>query len=118
MSSFGITTQTVDDEVAIVAVTGYVDFDAAPALKASLVGCIKAGSSHVVVDLAEAGFIDSTAIGVLVGALKRLQESGGSLVVVCANENVQSIFELVGLDEVISLHRSRDDAVSAFARAA
>jgi anti-anti-sigma regulatory factor len=38
--------------------------------------------------------------------------------VVCTNENVRSIFELVGLDEVISLHRSRDDAISAFARAA
>ena len=116
--SFSITTETIDDQVAAVAVTGYVDFDAAPALKHSLVDCIEAGRSQLVVDLAEAGFIDSTAIGVLVGALKRLQESGGSLVVVCANENVQSIFELVGLDEVITLHRSRDDAISAFARAA
>jgi anti-sigma B factor antagonist len=118
MSAFGITRQTIDDEVAVVAVTGYVDFDAGPALKESLVACIDAGSSHLVVDLAEAGFIDSTAIGILVGALKRLEESGGSLVVVCTNENVQSIFELVGLDEVINLHRSRDDAISAFARAA
>jgi anti-sigma B factor antagonist len=116
--SFSITTETIDDQVAAVAVTGYVDFDAAPALKHSLVDCIEDGRSQLVVDLAEAGFIDSTAIGVLVGALKRLQESGGSLVVVCANENVQSIFELVGLDEVITLHRSRDDAISAFARAA
>ena len=116
--SFSITTETIDDQVAAVAVSGYVDFDAAPALKHSLVDCIEAGRSQLVVDLAEAGFIDSTAIGVLVGALKRLQESGGSLVVVCANENVQSIFELVGLDEVISLHGSRDDAISAFARAA
>ena len=116
--SFSITTETVDDQVAAVAVSGYVDFDAAPALKHSLVDCIEAGRSQLVVDLAEAGFIDSTAIGVLVGALKRLQESGGSLVVVCANENVQSIFELVGLDEIITLHRSRDDAISALARAA
>jgi len=118
MSAFSISTETVDDAVAIVAVHGYLDFDAAPALKHSLVECIEAGTGHLVVDLAETGFIDSTAIGVLVGATKRLQESGGSLVVVCANENVQSIFELVGLDEVINLHRSRDDAISAFARAA
>jgi anti-sigma B factor antagonist len=118
MSAFSITTETIDDEVVAVAVTGYLDFDAAPALKHNLVDCIEAGSSHVVVDLAEAGFIDSTAIGVLVGALKRLEESGGSLVVVCTNENVRSIFELVGLDEVISLHPSRDDAISAFPRAA
>jgi anti-sigma B factor antagonist len=81
MSAFSISTETVDDAVAIVAVHGYLDFDAAPALKQSLVGCIQAGTGHLVVDLAETGFIDSTAIGVLVGATKRLQESGGSLVV-------------------------------------
>jgi anti-sigma B factor antagonist len=118
MSAFSIAKETIDDEVSVVAVTGYLDFDAAPALKHSLVDCIDAGTGHLVVDLTETGFIDSTAIGVLVGALKRLEESGGSLVVVCTNENVQSIFELVGLDEVISLHGSRDDAISAFARAA
>jgi anti-sigma B factor antagonist len=118
MSAFSISRETVDDEVAVVSVTGYLDFDAAPALKQRLLESIDAGCDRVVVDLAETGFIDSTAIGVLVGALKRMQESGGSLVVVCANENVQSIFELVGLDEVINLHRSRDDALSAFARAA
>jgi len=118
MSAFSIAKETIDDEVSVVAVGGYLDFDAAPALKLSLVDCIKAGTGHLVVDLTETGFIDSTAIGVLVGALKRLEESGGSLVVVCTNENVQSIFELVGLDEVIGLHRSRDDAISAFARAA
>jgi anti-sigma B factor antagonist len=118
MSAFSIHRETADDEVAIVSVTGYLDFDAAPALKHGLVDCIEAGTGHLVVDLTETGFIDSTAIGVLVGALKRLEGSGGSLVVVCTNENVKSIFELVGLDEVINLHRSRDDAVSAFARAA
>jgi anti-sigma B factor antagonist len=118
MSAFTITSEPSDDEIAIVAVNGYLDFDAAPILKNRLVDCIEAGSSHLVVDLAETGFIDSTAIGVLVGALKRVQESGGSLVVVCTNDNVQSIFELVGLDEIISLHRSRNDAISAFARAA
>jgi anti-sigma B factor antagonist len=117
MSAFGITEEAVDDEVAVVAVTGYVDFDVAPMLKRGLVDCIEAGRSRLVVDLTDVGFIDSTAVGVLVGALKRLQESGGSMVVVCTNENVRSIFELVGLDELVSLHRSRDDAISAFARA-
>ena len=56
--SFSITTETVDDQVAAVAVSGYVDFDAAPALKHSLVDCIEAGRSQLVVDLAEAGFIN------------------------------------------------------------
>ena len=118
MSAYSITEEIVDDELAVISVTGYLDFDAAPRLKDSLVDRIEAGSTHLVVDLTEVGFIDSTAIGVLVGTLKTLEELSGSLVVVCTNENVRSIFELVGLDEIITLHRSRDDAISALARAA
>ena len=113
-----ITQQAVDDDVHVVAVTGYLDFDAAPRLKRCIVDCIEAGGRRLVVDLSDAGFIDSTGIGVLAGALKRLRECDGSLVVVCTHENVRSIFELVGLDDLIPLHQSRDDAISALARAA
>ena len=116
--SFSITTETVDDQVAAVAVSGYVDFDAAPALKHSLVDCIEAGRSQLVVDLAEAGFIDSTAIGVLAGASRRLAEtSGGSLAVVCTDENVLRIFEIAGIETMLTLYGSRDEALAAPARA-
>jgi anti-sigma B factor antagonist len=116
MTPFFIRHETSDD-VAIVMADGYVDFDAAPALKQNIVHQMDAGARHLVIDLSAAEFIDSTAIGVLVGALKRLQESGGSLAVVCTNENIRAVFEIVGLDDMIPMHRSRDDAVSALARA-
>ena len=118
MGSFSIINQRSGEAAATVCVSGYLDFDNAPALKRSLLDPIEAGSSQLVVDLTDVDFIDSTAIGVLIGAQKRLQESGGSVAVVCTNENVRDIFDLVGLSEVVSLHRSRDDAISAFARAA
>jgi len=112
MSPFVIRDDSSDD-IAVIEVDGYVDFDAAPALKRSIVRQIDAGSRHLVIDLSAAEFIDSTAIGVLVGALKRLQESSGSLAVVCTNENILNIFEIVGLDDMIPLHRSRDDVARA-----
>ena len=74
MNAFSITQQAVDDDVHVIAVTGYLDFDAAPRLKRCIVDCIEAGGRRLVVDLSDAGFIDSTGIGVLAGALKRLRE--------------------------------------------
>ncbi len=118
MSSFYMTDHLVDDEVCVVCVGGYVDFDVAPRLKKCLVRRIEEGVRVILVDLSEAGFIDSTGIGVLVGALKRLREAGGALAVICANENVSSIFEIVGLENVISLYRSREDALAALAQPA
>ncbi len=117
MSPFFIR-QDSSDDIAVIVADGYLDFDAAPALKQNIVDQIDEGSRHLVIDLSAAEFIDSTAIGVLVGGLKRLDESGGSLAVVCTNENIRYIFEIAGLDSMIPLHRSRDDALSALASVA
>jgi anti-sigma B factor antagonist len=117
MSSFYISDYEADG-VCMLRVGGYVDFAVAPDLKRSLITCIENGHQRIVVDLSETGFIDSTAIGVLVGAFKRMNEADGELAVVCANENVRSIFEIVGLQNVIPLHRKPEDAVAGFTQAA
>ena len=117
MASFYLSDTVTQDDVCIIRVGGYVDFDVAPQLKHYIVDHIGTGARHLVIDLSDAGFIDSTAIGVLVGALKRLRDIGGSLDVVCDSENVRNIFEIVGLENVIPMHRSRDDALAALAQA-
>ena len=104
--------------VRILRVAGDVDFDAAPQLKRHIMGRVNAGDRQLIVDLSAVEFIDSTAIGVLVGALKRLGANGGSLLVVCDNEDIRGIFETVGLEHVMPLHRSHGDAFAALAHAA
>ena len=118
VDSFFISDHPADEDVHVIRVGGYVDFDVAPQLKKCIVHRIESGDRQLVVDLSDAGFIDSTAIGVLVGALKRLHEVGGSLAVVCASDNVRGIFDIVGLQNVIPLHSSRENAFAALGRAA
>jgi len=118
VGTFFIREEKLDGETSAIVVDGSLDFDAAPGLKESVGGQIGTGSRHLIIDLSATDFIDSTAIGVLVGALKRVQESGGSLGVVCTSENVRSVFEIVGLDDFIPVHGTRDEAVSAIASAA
>jgi anti-sigma B factor antagonist len=109
---------TRDGDLAIVAMGGELDYEASPQLRARLVGAIKAGGRRLVLDLSDVTFIDSTAIGVLAGTVARLDDAGGgSLAVVSTNEKVLQIFEITGLDSVIALHSSREEAVSAFSMA-
>ncbi len=109
---------TTDGDLAIVAMGGELDYEASPQLRARLVGAIKSGGRRLVLDLSDVTFIDSTAIGVLAGTVARLDEAGGgSLAVVSTNDKVLQIFEITGLDGVISLHSSREEAVSAFSLA-
>ena len=108
------------DDIAMLVAGGDIDYDASPQLRERLADRIHAGARRLVVDLSKVTFIDSTAIGVLVGAVMRLhEEGGGTLAVVCAEENrrVMRIFEIAGVDSLIALHRSREEALSELAPA-
>lgn len=103
-------------DVAIVVIGGEVDFEVSPQLRAHIMRAIKSGKRRLILDLSDVTFIDSTAIGVLAGAVERLDESGGgSLSVVSSHEKVIQIFEITGLESVISVHASRADALAAVA---
>jgi anti-sigma B factor antagonist len=111
---------TYGDGVAVLAAGGELDYAASPQLKERLGESIDAGARHLVLDLSLATFIDSTAIGVLVGAVMRLRDlDGGSLTVVCADENqrVLRIFEIAGVESLFTLHSSREEALSELALA-
>jgi anti-sigma B factor antagonist len=104
------------EDVFVLVVGGEIDFAASPKLKRTLAEHIDDGARRLILDLSTVTFIDSTAIGVLVGAVMRLHQlGGGSLAVVCSDDNepVLQIFEIAGVDSLIALHRSREQALSA-----
>lgn len=103
-----------DGDVIVLVASGELDYDATPRFKAHVLRHIRAGHHRVVLDLSMVTFIDSTAIGALVGAVVRFQREGETpLAVVCAEENrrLLRIFEVAGVSGVVALHRSREEAV-------
>ena len=101
-------------EVAVVALGGEVDYEVSPQLKAHLSRAIGAGRHRLVLDLSDVTFIDSTAIGVIAGALERLDPAAGeSIAIVSDHDKVLEILEITGLDSVISVHATREEALSA-----
>jgi anti-sigma B factor antagonist len=110
--NFHINDEEVDAETHVINLGGEVDLYTAPEFKERMVQVIEDGKKRVVVDLSEATFIDSTTLGVLVGGVKRLRPSGGSLALVCTDQNIQKIFEITGLDRVFPIHSSREAALT------
>ena len=108
---FAIADRQVDGETHIVAVKGEIDLFTAPEFKQRISAPIDAGRTNVVVDLTATTFIDSSSLGVLIGAHRRLKLRGGTLVVVCDNEAIVKTFRITGLDGVFTLVRSLDDAL-------
>lgn len=87
----------------VIAVRGEVDVATAPQLREHLQRVIADGSSTVVLDLLGVTFLDSTALGVVVGAHKRCRELGGELRVVVADPRLVKIFEITGLTGVLTI---------------
>jgi anti-sigma B factor antagonist len=110
---FGVDELRAADGAEVLVVRGEADLHAAPELRESLRRAIDRGAHDVVVDLTDTSFVDSTALGVLLGATKSLRGKGGRLAVVVSRPDVRRIFEITLLDQVFSLHETRDDALAA-----
>jgi len=83
----------------------------APGLRERLHGLLAEETQRLIVDLDDVGFLDSTALGVLVGALKRARGEGGDVRIVCTQPRVRKVFEITRLDSAFDLFDTVDEAV-------
>jgi anti-sigma B factor antagonist len=109
---FGVTEST-RDEGTVVSVSGEVDVATAPALRDCLNQVIERDSGVVVVDLLQVTFIDSTGLGVLIGAHKRCADDGRQLRIVVVEPRILKVFGITGLNELFAIHPTLDLALSA-----
>jgi anti-sigma B factor antagonist len=100
--TLGRAEQTTGD-VPVVAVSGELDLASVPGLRGRLEAHLDAGRSMIVVDLRAVTFLDSTALGVLVGVLKRCRELGGDLRLVITEPRILKLFRITGLQEAFSI---------------
>jgi anti-sigma B factor antagonist len=108
---FEITDRKVDDDTHVVAVSGEIDLFTAPEFKQRVSAPVDEGRTHVIVDLTETTFIDSSSLGVLIGAHRRLRRLEGSLVIVCSNDAIVKTFRITGLDGVFTIVPTLDAAL-------
>jgi anti-sigma B factor antagonist len=110
---FSLSEENLDEQRHVVAVTGEIDLFTAPELKTVLSEAVEAGRTRIVVDLTETSFLDSTALGVLIGAVKRLRSRDGVLTIVNTDANIAKTFEITGLDQIFTIRPTRDEAIRA-----
>ncbi|MEQ8719538.1 MAG: STAS domain-containing protein [Acidimicrobiales bacterium] len=94
-------------------VHGEIDMASAPAVRRAVVDLVGGGIRWLVLDLGDVGFVDSTGLGVLVGALKRVTSAAGEMTVVCGRENILELFRMTRLTAVFAIY---DDVASACER--
>lgn len=111
-TAFTVDSARLRDTIGLVTLTGEVDIYTAPRLKEHMLELFDSGARDMVVDLSAVTFIDSTALGVLIGGVRRANEVGGTIALVVATRPVQRILTVTGLDQVFTVHSARDDALA------
>ena len=96
-----------------VSLSGELDAYDAPSMR-TVFGDLVASNpgAMVVLDLAAVTFLDSTALGTIVGLLRRVREGEGELRVVLPDTAARRIFEVTALERVLDVWPSRDAALS------
>jgi anti-sigma B factor antagonist len=106
-----ISAETPDWPGALIVARGELDVQSVADLRARLNEAIDAGNKKVVIDLAQVSFIDSLSLSALVAARRRIGDHG-RLAVVAVHEYVRLILQATGLEQVLDVFETREDAVA------
>jgi anti-sigma B factor antagonist len=98
----------------IVRMTGDLDVATAPELRSHLLTLIEDGQAALTVDLDGLDFMDSSGIGVLLGALKRARTKDGEVTLICSNELLLTVLSITGLNSVFPIYDSVESLLAGY----
>ena len=75
---------------------------------------IDAGKNNIVVDLGKVKFMNSSGLGMLIGALTTMRKAGGDLVIANATDKIESLLIVTKLITVFKHYKSLDEAIESF----
>lgn len=86
-----------------ISLNGEIDAYTAPKLREVLFPITEKREQKIIIDLQQVNYMDSTGLGIFVGAMKATKKSGSTLKLSGATNRVRRLFEITGLTEVIDL---------------
>jgi anti-sigma B factor antagonist len=102
----------VIEGVPVVTAPEEVDIANAALLQKALAEAAGPGHALVVVDMSRTRFCDSSGLNTLVAADRRARAEGGEVHLVVTGESVIRIVELTGVDRVVPIYASLEEALT------
>lgn len=101
--------------IAVVEVTGEMDYCNAAQLSGVAADVLGSGHRELVVDLRGLAFMDSSGLGALIAAWKGARARNGALHLVCDRDVVLRMLRVTGMAAVFDVHRSPEDCFASLA---
>ncbi|MCG3157109.1 MAG: hypothetical protein DKINENOH_03740 [bacterium] len=92
-----------------------LDFSVAPDLKTKFIELTNAGEKHVLLDLANVEYADSSGLGAILFGIRQLRPAKGVLKIVNLQPRVLTLIKIAKLDNVIESFDDEAEAIASFA---
>ena len=97
------------DGVAILRPVGSIDAAAAPILESHFKSLCDQNTNSIVIDFSKADFISSAGIGIFLGSVSLLRESGGDIFFMNVPAHVDEVFDIINVKSFFTTIESLDE---------
>jgi len=111
--AFHIDVPHTDGTLAVIALSGEFDINAAPAVRARALDLIADGHPELVADLAGVTFCDSSGLGALVGIWRCAKDADGSLTLSAIPDRLGRLLSVTGMDTFLPAYPTAEAALAA-----
>ena len=105
------------DWLTVCSIQGEIDVTNGSELRDAVAEALAQGQCWLLMDLLGAEYMDSVALGIMIGAAKEASQHGGALAVACSRPNLVKLFEVTGTRELLNVQESRQAACDLLAAA-
>jgi anti-anti-sigma factor len=99
------------DGATVIKLAGEIDMNHSPAVHQSLVEVLTAKPARLIIDLTAVSYMDSSGVGILVDALRRMRASNGKLALVAVAPRVLSVLQITKLDQFFEMYATLPEAL-------
>src|SRR6266852_5085834 len=108
-----IESRQLESGVAVVALSGRLSLGAeVERLDGAVSQLVKQEQKRIILDLAALEYCDSAGIGMLVSCLTKVKKSGGEMRIAGANQRIQRILKMTGVDSLMSMFGTLSEAAA------
>jgi anti-sigma B factor antagonist len=104
--------ESVGAQTSVVSLAGELDLSTVPIIEGALFEQLRTDSG-VIMDLTQLSFIDSSGIGLLIKAFRAVDGDGKLHMVIAPGSQAERVFQLTGVDRMLSLFAERTLALDA-----
>lgn len=101
-----------EEDYEVLLIVGEVDASSSIELDNAIDEAVKSGVKKILVDCSSLDYISSAGLGVFMSYIEEFKRNDINLVIFGLNDKVANVFEILGLDQLLKIEGTKEEAKS------